>query len=306
MISLVTGASGFIGSHLVDALVARGDSVVALQRGAASARDGVLAVEGNILDRDLLARIVRENAPEQIFHLAAQSLPQVSWADPWATHGINVGGTINLLDAVRAAGISPAIVVASSSAIYAQSVDGAPIREDDPCRPASPYGVSKLAADHIGRLYAERHGLRVMLARPFFLIGPRKTGDVCSDWARNIVAIERGRADDLSVGKLESIRDFLHVGDGVDGLIAIAKQGAAGAAYNVCSGRGWQLQQILEHLIGLSGAAVAVRQDPARLRALDERIKVGNPARLVALGWKEARGVEAALTEIVEYWRRQD
>lgn len=305
MVSLVTGASGFIGSHLVDALLAAGDTVVTLQRSPAAPRERLLAIAGDVTDRPLLERIVGEHAPQRIFHLAAQSLPRVSWEDPRGTHDINVGGTLNLLDAVRAAKASPAIVIASSSSIYAQSTDGRPIAEDDPCRPASPYGVSKLAADHLGRLYAEAHGLRVTLARPFFLIGPRKVGDVCSDWARNIVAIERGRAAELSVGNVEVIRDFLHVADGIDAFLAIAAGGRPGEAYNICSGRGHALAEVLALLRGMACTQIPVREDPARRRALDERIKVGDPARLQALGWKERRGVEGALRDILAHWRAQ-
>lgn len=311
MTSLVTGASGFIGSHLVDYLLARGDSVITVQRGhgamaSAPSRDGGDAVtpyHGDVLDTELLNRVIAETKPGEIYHLAAQSLPNVSWEQPALTHRINVDGTLNVLEAVRAAKISPAIVIASSSSVYAMSES--PIREDDLCRPASPYGVSKLAADHLGRLYAQRHGLRVMIARPFFVIGTRKTGDVCSDWARNIVAIERGQAHELVIGNLDIVRDFLHIADGVAGLAAIAGKGGAGESYNISSGRGWNLADVLKTLTGLAKTKIEVRVDPARVRPVDERVKIGDNAKLKSLGWSEERSVAQALAEILEYWRGQ-
>jgi GDP-4-dehydro-6-deoxy-D-mannose reductase len=309
----VTGASGFIGSHLLDYLLARGDTVCALRRNhghlagpptEAAASERLRWAEGDVLDRPLLSRLVSENAPQEIYHLAAQSFPHVSWKQPWLTHQVNVEGTLNILEAARAAANQPAVVVVSSSSIYSQRADGAPIREDDPCQPASPYGVSKLAADHLARLYAARYGMRVLCARPFFLIGPGKTGDVASDWARNVVAVERGAARELAVGNLDIVRDFLHVADGVEGLALIADKGTPGEAYNVSSGEGLSLAELLKTITSLGRVEIEVRVDPAKFRQLDERVKVGDSAKLQSLGWRARRSVAEALHDILEYWRQ--
>jgi GDP-4-dehydro-6-deoxy-D-mannose reductase len=305
MISFVTGASGFIGSHLVEHLLTRGDTVVAFQRKTMLPRERLRVVEGDVLDAELLARAIRENAPQEIYHLAAQSLPNASWEQPGLTHRVNVEGALNVLEAVRVANISPAILVTSSSSVYAQNPDGTPIKEDDRCHPANPYAVSKLAADHLSRLYAERYKLRVVVARPFFLIGPRKAGDVCSDWARDIVAIERAGTGNVAVGNLDIERDFLHVVDGVEALVTIAAKGKAGDAYNVCSGRGWNLRDVLGVLTRAARAGVSIRSDPSRVRPIDERVKIGDASKLGALGWRERRTVDAALEEILHYWRTQ-
>jgi GDP-4-dehydro-6-deoxy-D-mannose reductase len=312
MISFVTGASGFIGSHLVDRLLARGDTVCALQHqhraGPAipvTPPDRLRFIDGDVLDANLLSGVVGENAPQEIYHLAAQSLPHVSWDQPWLTHQINLQGTLNVLEATRAAECQPAVVVVSSSSIYAQRADGSPIREDDPCQPASPYGISKLAADHLARLYAARYGMRVLRVRPFFLIGPRKTGDVCSDWARNVVQVERGLANELAVGDLDIVRDFLHVADGIEALTTVAAKGEAGEAYNISSGHGWKLADLLQALTGLARAKIEVRADKARVRPLDERVKVGDSTKLQSLGWRAQRSVTQALREILDYWRQQ-
>ena len=258
-----------------------------------------------MLDADLLSGIVGENAPQEIYHLAAQSLPSVSWQQPWLTHQINVQGTLNVLEAARAVQSRPAVVIASSSAIYAHRADGLPIREDDLCQPVSPYGISKLAADHLARLYAARYGMRVLRVRPFFLIGPRKTGDVSSDWARNVVQAERGLANELAVGDLDVVRDFLHIADGIDALTTVAAKGEAGEAYNISSGRGWKLADLLQTLTGLARTKIEVRVDNAKVRPLDERVKVGDSTKLQSLGWRGRRSISQALREILDYWRQQ-
>jgi GDP-4-dehydro-6-deoxy-D-mannose reductase len=301
---LVTGAGGFIGSHLVDHLLARGDDVVAFGRRRLAPSRGLCSIEGEILDADFLERIIAENAPEEVYHLAAQSLPNVSWEQPGLTHRINVEGTLNVLGAVRKTGVGSRIVIASSSSIYAQNLGGEPIREDNPCRPASPYGVSKLAADHSARLQSERFGLNVVCARPFFIIGPRKTGDVCSDWARNIVAIERGDASELVVGNTDVVRDFLAVSDGVAAMIRIAEKGVSGESYNISSGVGWNLADVLETLVSMSKEKISTRVDPERVRPVDERIKIGDNRKLMALGWLPSSNVPEVLGEILNYWRR--
>ena len=306
MKAFLTGASGFIGSHLVDHLLARGDSVITLQRKPAASRTGLRTIEGDVLDSELLKRVIAENKPNEIYHLAAQSLPNVSWEQPALTHRINVDGTLNVLEAVRAANYSPAIVFASSSSIYAAS--DLPICEDDLCRPSSPYGISKLAADHLCRLYVARHGLRVMCARPFFLIGARKTGDVCSDWARQIAARERPAEagttnNSLAVGNLEIVRDFLHIEDGIAGLMTIAGKGDAGQAYNISSGRGWNLADVLKIFLGIAKTEIEVRVDPTKIRPVDERVKIGDNAKLKSLGWQPARKLDDALVEVLNFWR---
>lgn len=310
MRSLVTGAAGFLGSYLVEHLLGRRDSVAALTRRPSpflDRLDGQIRVHtGDTLDRGSVSRLVGEVKPDRIFHLAARSLPAVSWEDPAGTFQVNVVGTLNLLDAVRLAGIDPVIVVVGSSAEYAPGRAEVPIPEDWPLAPASPYGVSKLAQDHLARLYGRAYPLRIVRVRPFFLVGPRKTGDVCSDLARRIVAIERGRSADLPVGNLEVVRDLLDVRDGVTAFATLAEQGRPGEVYNVASGRGYRIRDVLGMLKALARVPVRERVDPSKLRAIDEMVKIGDPARLVALGWRPSWVIERTLADILEYWRGTD
>jgi GDP-4-dehydro-6-deoxy-D-mannose reductase len=304
MTSLVIGAQGFIGSHLVDFLLARGDHVVAAGRSSPPVREGVLNRRLDILDAQSVQSLLAECQPDEVYHLAAQSFPTVSWEDPKATFRVNVDGTLNVLDALRDTQKPARMVFASSSSIYAQHPEEQPIREDGPLLPSSPYGVSKLAAEQLVRLYALRDGLPAVIVRPFFLIGPRKIGDVCSDWARSIAEVERGMRAELSVGNLDVVRDFLPVEDGVRGLALAAERGRSGESYNISSGRGVNLREVLGLFAASAGCAVPVRIDPNLLRPVDERVKIGDNSRLRALGWTPSDGVGDAIKRTLEYWRR--
>ncbi len=307
---LVTGAAGFIGSHLVEFLAAEGHEVTATGRARTAALDeagdGFAFAAADLCDRDALGALLDATRPEVVFHLAAQSYPNVSWKEPARTFEVNVLATIGLFGAILERGLAPAIVMPGSSSEYAPARDGRPIGEDDPMVPSSPYAVSKLAQDHLGRLYHAYHGLHVVRCRPFFLIGPRKQGDAASDFARGVVAIEDGRADDLPVGNLDVVRDLLDVRDGVEALWVLARRGRPGEVYNICSGAGYSLREVLDAYKGLARAEVRERVDPARIRPIDEMVKVGDPARLAALGWSPRRPIGRTLEDILDYSRDRE
>jgi len=303
---VVTGAGGFIGSHLVEALVRRGDVVDPWVRGA---RRGLLeipveTVAVDITDSNAVFGRLEKFAPELIFHLAGQSLPGRSWDDPVLTYQVNVIGTIQLLQAVRMLPRPPRVLVAGSSAEYDDSRGDTPIAEATPTRPNSPYGASKLAANNLVELYYRRYGLDLVRFRPFFIAGPRKTGDVCSDFARRIVAIERGGENMLRVGSLEVVRDVLDIRDGISGILRIADAGAPGELYNVCSGRGVRIGDILDIYCRLSKMLLKATPDPALVRSLEQKVRIGDASRLRALGWQPRFELVETLTSILDYWRR--
>jgi GDP-4-dehydro-6-deoxy-D-mannose reductase len=249
-VCLITGIGGFLGSHLADFLLTQGWEVTGILRqdssNVAHIRHGLALFHCDILDKAQIESVVREVRPEAIFHLAAQSLPSRSWQEPEATFQVNVLGTLNLLGAVRAAELDPVVVVAGSSAEYGPSMpEEIPIKEDAPLRPASPYGVSKAATTLLALQYHRAFGMKVVVARPFFVIGPRKSGDACSDFARGVVAVERAyvgcRMSDvgqlstlnprpstgLQVGNLEAVRDLLDVEDAVRALWLLLQRGVS-------------------------------------------------------------------------------
>jgi GDP-4-dehydro-6-deoxy-D-mannose reductase len=307
---IITGASGFIGSHLTEFLMKEGLSVYSLDRTKPEFRDHLKGdfhfIPCNILDRELVAEAISTVQPEYIFHLAAQSLPRVSWEDPETTFRINVLGSLYLFDAIRVAELDPVIEVFCSSGEYAISRSSEPIAEDYTLEPYSPYALSKITQDHLSVLYWKAYNLRITRVRPFFVIGPRKVGDVCSDFARGIVAIEQGRANKLRVGNLDMVRDFLDVQDAVNAFYLVANQGIPGEVYNVCSGTGRRVGEIVAGYRQLSSSAIELEVDRSLLRSLDEPVKIGNNSKLKALGWKPSKTFQESLEEILEYWRFGD
>ncbi len=302
---LVTGARGFIGSHLVDHLAAAGHEVVATGRTAPS----VEKVRGAVLDltdRAAVDAVVRETKPEIVYHLAAQSLPGVAWKEPQRTIEANVIGTLHLLDAIRDAKLQPTIEFFGSASEYASDPESnKSIREDHRLEPSNPYALTKITAEHLCTLWHRAHGMKIVTVRPFFIVGTRKTGDVTSDFARNIVRIERGERDHLGVGNLEAIRDFVDVRDALRAFVLVAERGAAGQAYNVCSGRGLRVRELLDMLIAKSRAKIEIRPSEAAMRPLDEPIRVGDPGKLRALGWSVEAPLENALGDVLDYWRER-
>jgi GDP-4-dehydro-6-deoxy-D-mannose reductase len=250
---------------------------------------------------------VARTRPALIVHLAAQSLPVVSWGDPDLTFQVNAAGAQHLLDAVRAAGdLRPRIVVAGSSAEYGpRAPSEMPIREDAELRPGSPYGVSKAAMEMLCLLYGRAFGMEIVRVRPFFVIGPRKRGDVCSDFARGVVAIERGRQDALHVGNLEAVRDFVDVQDAVSALMAVIERAQPGEAYNIATGVGHTVQEVLDAFVSLAACPARIEPDPARMRPSDEPIVIGDNTKLKALGWMPRIPFRESLRAILDYWREE-
>jgi nucleoside-diphosphate-sugar epimerase len=308
---VVTGATGFIGSHLVERLVARGDEVHAWVRAGSSQTvplpETVRRRQVDLLNADAVAAALDATQPSELYHLAAQSLPVVSWQRPWETFQVNVSGTINILEAARRHGWPGRLVVFGSSSEYADQKDpDLAIHEDYPLLGNSPYAVSKVAASRMAALYHRRDGIAAMVVRPFFWIGPRKTGDFCSDVARQLVRVERGVLPHLPVGNLDVVRDFLDVRDGVEAVLTVARRGDPGAAYNICSGTGIPLRQVIGTYQSLAKIQFRLWTDPALIRPIDEPVRIGNPGRIVRLGWQPTRALSDTLAEIVGYWRGRD
>ncbi len=309
MNSLVTGSGGFIGSHLVEYLLGRGFPVWGMTRRtgahAAPARShqNFQSVLCAITDRERLERIVADIQPERVFHLAAQSYPVKSWQEAEETMKVNLFGALYLLEAIRKAQLDPVILMMGSSAEYAPpGEDGAGIGEDHEINPLSPYGVSKAAADLLARLYFRSCQMKIVRVRPFAIIGPGKEGDACSDFARQISAIDSAMGGELSVGNLHAVRDFLDVRDAVRALDLLGEKGGPGEVYNVASGQGVSLQEVLRRLISLSGKKISVRVDPERLRPVDQQAIVGDNGKLLRLGWEPAIPLDETLRDILQFW----
>jgi len=302
---LITGASGFIGSHLAEYLLSQEQTVTAVahrQAGFLSGlKDRLEIVCGDLLDNSFIADALGRYNPDVIFHLAAQSLPQLAWEEPELTFRINLNGSLKLFEAAGQKTKKPLIIAASSSSVYAP--DDKPLAEGSRLLPNSIYAASKLAAEQLAEIYREAKGLRIICVRPFFLIGARKQGDVSSDFARQIVRIEEKGNGELPVGNLGTVRDFLDVRDGVAALWQIALNGKE-SVYNICSGKGRSIRDLLDMFKRLARVSVREIENPEKIRKIDDPVKIGDPARLMALGWKPKIDLNDSVGEILEYWRK--
>ena len=304
---LVTGATGFAGSHLVDHLLTSEPAVAAWAnpRGAPAGdsdpKIGWTAVD--LLDREAVGDAIAALQPSIVYHCAGAADVGTSWADPVTPLKVNAVGTHHLLEAVRLAAPTAAVVVVGSASVYRASLDA--IDEESPIGPSSPYGVSKLAQE---MLAAQVTTFPVFLARPFNHAGPRQSSAfVTSSFARQIAEIEAGlSAPVLSVGNLDASRDVTDVRDTVRAYRMIAKNGIAGRPYNVCSGRAYRIGDLLEMLLALARTNIRVASDPARLRPSDNPVMLGNPSRIdTDVGWHPTISIADTLKDLLEYWRRR-
>jgi GDP-4-dehydro-6-deoxy-D-mannose reductase len=311
---LVTGAGGFVGGHLVAFL--RAEQPEAEVFGIVQPRGGITwgsgagmtALEADLDDAAATAAVVEAVRPERIVHLAGQSSPQHSWLDPGGTLRTNVMGIVHVLDGARRAGLRPAVLVVGSAEEYGRApAEELPLRETTPLRPGSPYAVSKTAQAALAALYGPAGGMKVVLTRTFHHTGPgRGEAFAESSFARQIAEIEAGlRPPLLKVGNLEAVRDFTDVRDVVRAYWLLLERGEAGV-YNVCSGRGRRIRELLDLLLAQSTTRVEVRVDPDRLRPSDVPVQVGDPARLrAATGWEPVIPLEQTLRDLLEDWRER-
>jgi GDP-4-dehydro-6-deoxy-D-mannose reductase len=295
---LVTGADGFVGTHLVRALRARGD-VVEAAGGPGST--GHL----EITDQPAVAACVRQARPDGVIHLAGASSVARSHAEPAETFSVNVLGAAHLLAAVREHAPSARVLLVGSGEIYGAVTAGHRASERDPPRPLSPYASSKLAAEIVGRQMLDSYGLQVILARPFNHVGPGQTPSfVVPSLARQLLDVAAGRAAPvIAVGDLSPVRDFSHVHDVIDGYLLLLERGKAGEAYNLCSGIGRSIRDVLEELQRLLGTRAEIRVDRQRLRPVDIPWLVGDPTHAESLGWRRQRSVDEALRELIDSLR---
>lgn len=314
---LITGVTGFIGTHLAEHLLARSGAaeVFGLVRWRSSRGDLeplrplLRLVEGDLRDSASLLRALQAARPEVIYHLAASSSVAGSWTTPAESVETNMLGTLHLLEAVRQLNLDATVVLACSAEAYGVvGDDELPLVEDRPLRPVSPYGVSKAAVDLLGYQYFHSYGLRTVRLRLFNHCGPRQSERfLVSSLARQIVEIEREtRPPRLLVGNLEARRDFIDVRDAVVAYRLAGKRGRAGEVYNVCSGHGRSIRAVLDELLSFTEAVVEVECDAARLRPAEIPVLVGDPSRCQRdLGWRPAIAFRQTLLDTLQYWRRR-
>lgn len=313
---LLTGITGFAGTHLTERLLADGHEVYGVTRrlpapAAHRVRLPKLALDhlsvATLSDGPRLAEVVRQVRPDGLFHLAALTSVAASFADPQETYRANLFGSLNVFAAVRDSAPRCRIVWVGSSEAYGQvEADELPVTETKLFRPLSPYAVSKAAADLAAYQWSRAHGLDIVRLRPFNSTGPGQTPQfVCSDFARQIIAVERGtQLARIEVGNLDAVRDFSDVRDVVHAYILAWERGQAGEAYNVCSGIARTPRDVLQTLMRVSGVPATVAVQAERQRPVDVPVLVGSAAKLrAATGWSPAVSWEQTLRDLLADWR---
>lgn len=314
---LITGITGFAGSHLAELLLAEHPEVQIFGTYRwRSRRDNIEHLEGRLqlVETDLkdytsVHHLLDRVRPDAVFHLAAQSFVPTSWNAPAETLTINILGQTHLFEAVRSLGQDPVIQIACSSEEYGLVLpDEVPIRETNPLRPLSPYAVSKVTQDYLAYQYFQSYGIKAIRTRGFNHTGPRR-GEVfvTSNFAKQIASIELGLQEPvLRVGNLEAVRDFTDVRDMVRAYWLAVEKGKPGEVYNIASGHGITIRAMLDMLLGQARVAVRVETDPARLRPSDVEVLIGDSSKFRAdTGWEPRIPLAKTLTDLLDYWRQQ-
>ena len=313
---LITGITGFVGSHMAEYALALGADVFGSARWRSRTeniehlRGKIHLIECDLRDPASVRRLLTTASPTHVIHLAAQSFVGSSWHTPGETLSTNTTCQLNLLEGMRELKTEPRFLVIGTSEEYGLvHPDEVPITEANPLRPLSPYAVSKVAQDMMGFQYFRSYGLPIIRTRAFNHEGPRR-GEVfvTSNFAKQVAEIESGlRAPIVSVGDLKPRRDYSDVRDIVRGYWMLLERGEPGEVYNLCSGRSWMIQQVLDfYLEASTRKGITVEVDPARLRPSDVMVLEGDPTKIrKAVGWEVEIPFERTLTDLLAYWRNQ-
>lgn len=314
---LITGGTGFVGSHLAEFLLLRGEEQIEIYStkrrrsdmgNVLNFKDKINWLEMDITDSYSVRNALQEANPKLIFHLAAQSFVPSSWKAPQETFTTNAIGTINLLEEAKNLD-DPIILIAGSSEEYGLvKPDQIPIIEDCPLTPQSPYGVSKVAADLAGQQYWRSFGLKVIVTRAFNHTGPRRGEQfVVSSFAKQIAEIEKGtKLNEMMVGNLEARRDFTDVRDMVRAYWLAIQNCKPGEPYNICSEKAVAIADILNALLSLTEAEIKIKRDSKRMRPSDVPELKGDCSKFKKLtGWEPQIKFDQTLEDTLNFWRKK-
>jgi len=315
---LITGISGFVGSHLADFLIHKdnldihGMDIFGKEKSSNLGELlGKIKFHGcDLTDKLSVHKLIKEIKPDKIFHLAGRAFVKDSWDDPEETFKVNVFGELNILNALVELKMNPWIQLACSSEEYGLAQKSElPISEKNELHPLSPYAVSKIAQDYLGYQYFKSYGLKVVRTRSFNHIGPGQNEKfVVSNFAKQLALIEAGKqAPVIKVGNLNAVRDFTDVRDIVRAYwLSVSGKCKAGDVYNLCSGKGYKIAEILDTLTGLSKVKVKIKKDPKRYRPLDVPVWVGDNKKFVKqTSWQLKYSLKDTLTDTLNYWRKR-
>jgi GDP-4-dehydro-6-deoxy-D-mannose reductase len=299
MRAVVTGGLGFVGRHLVDHLLERGDTVTSLDHSGSHAID--------ITDGATVAMAIAEVAPDAVYHLAGWADVGSSWDHPAEVFRVNAEGTLHVLLACIAARVPRVLNVASAEVYGVVTADELPLDESAPLRPTSPYAASKVAAEALAHQAFLGHGLEVIRVRPFNHLGPGQSERFAAPAiAGRIARAERDGRSSIPVGNLSARRDLTDVRDVVRAYRLLVERGAAGEIYNVCSGRDVSIQSVADELVHLASVPIEMVPDPALLRPVDLPVQRGDGSKLrAATGWAPQLDLRQTLADLLQDMRRR-
>jgi GDP-4-dehydro-6-deoxy-D-mannose reductase len=317
---LVTGAGGMVGSHMVEVLYNKGDDVLGTYykptTNIKEINANIKMVECDVRYPQNIEKIICEFQPQQIYHLAAQSYPTVSWDRPYETIETNINGTIAIFEAIKKLrrvyiqNYDPIVVVACSSAEYGETLNQLKegdvyVKESALLQPLHPYGVSKVGQDLISFQYYINDNIRCIRARIFNSTGTRKVNDVTSDFTKRAVEAEISGNFNLRVGNLDTKRAIMDQRDLIKALILLADKGSAGDVYNISSEYVYQIRDIISMIERQIGHTFKIQVDPVLLRPTDEKIIVGDVTKLKKdTGWVQEIPLGKTIEDLLEYWRQ--
>lgn len=297
---LVTGAHGFVGRHLTAELQAAGHTVLGLSRPQDCPNPGPSDRIADICDRAALSTIIREDRPDGCIHLAGIAFVPIGWKQPHLVFDVNVGGSLNILEALREHAPQCRTLMVSSALVYGAANPERPRDEHSALEPQSIYGVSKVAMDLNARLYAHHHKMAVMTARPCNHIGPGQASDfMAPSFARQLAEIASGREEPvMRVGNLESVREFMDVRDVATAYRLLIERGNAGEAYNVSAGRAVPISYVLETLCKIAGVHPKTETDEQRWRPTDRQPTLVADKLRKDTGWAPRFTLEQTLADV--------
>ncbi len=334
---LITGGNGFIGSHLVDICLGKSCEISAIERPNQNYQNlsqytkdqqkfpnlekqeflgesiriptdntNLTILECDVLNSNLLEKIIIKVHPSLIFHFAAQPYVIPSFEDPVNTIKTNVIGTLNIFEPIKKHKLKTKVILACTSTEYGTTTElNRPLKEEDPLLAIHPYGISKIAAELLTRQYFLNFNINILNLRFFNQTGDRRVNDAPSDFIRQVAQIELGLIDPIiSVGYLNPYRDFTDIKDSIRAIWLVALKGKSGEAYNICSNKKIQIRDLLNLALSFSKKKIeVVENNPQKLRKADEDIIIGDNLKINAdIGWQPKIPIEITLKDMFNYW----
>lgn len=318
---IVTGAGGMVGSHMVEFLYKSGDEVIGIwhknKKNIEQITLPIKFVQCDLRYAQGIDELIMDFLPDQIYHLAAQSYPTVSWVSPTETMDVNINSTINIFESIKKArkyinpDYNPMVVVACSSAEYGETLNQMEgkgevyVKETAQLQPLHPYGVSKVGQDLISLQYFMNDHIRCIRARIFNSTGTRKVNDVTSDFTKRAIEAEKTGIWELRVGNLDTQRAIMDQRDLVKGLMLLANKGIAGEVYNISSEYVYRMSEIVSMIEEQIGHKLEIKVDEKLIRPTDEKIIVGDITKIRKdTGWKQDIPMKKTIADMLEYWRK--